>query len=239
MLDERKTEILRAVIREYIRSAQPVGSAHVARAPGVSVSSATIRNEMAVLEQEGFLHQPHTSAGRVPTDKGYRYFVDHLSPHQALDSQQVETVHDFFEATHGAIGRLLSDTSRLLASLTNYAAVVVRPVAEASIVRSIQLVPLSSRMAMAVVVLANGTVESEAIELAAEVNDAHVAASTAHLSAHMRGGALSTELLSSGDQTVDQLCAVALTALLRSHGSEDAEAFVRGASQLAQRVRRG
>jgi heat-inducible transcriptional repressor len=79
MLDERKTAILRAVVREYIETAQPVGSNHVVRAQGVNVSSATIRNEMAVLEQEGFLHQPHTSAGRVPTDKGYRYFVDHLT----------------------------------------------------------------------------------------------------------------------------------------------------------------
>jgi heat-inducible transcriptional repressor len=234
MLDERKTEILRAVIREYIRSAQPVGSAHVARAPGVSVSSATIRNEMAVLEQEGFLHQPHTSAGRVPTDKGYRYFVDHLSPQHALDSQRVEAVHDFFETTHGAVGRLLSDTSRLLASLTNYAAVVVRPAAEASVVRSLQLVPLSSRMAMVVAVLANGTVESEAIELAPEVNDAHIAATTAHLTAHQCGGALVTEIASSGDETVDQLCAVALGALVRKSNADDSQAFVGGASQLAR-----
>ena len=79
MLDERKTAILRAVVQEYITTAQPVGSGHVASAPGVNVSSATVRNEMAVLEQEGYLLQPHTSAGRVPTDKGYRFFVDHLA----------------------------------------------------------------------------------------------------------------------------------------------------------------
>ena len=81
MLDERKTAILRAVVQEYIGTGQPVGSSHIANAPGISVSSATVRNEMAVLEQEGYLVQPHTSAGRVPTDKGYRFFVDHLTPH--------------------------------------------------------------------------------------------------------------------------------------------------------------
>ncbi|MBA3982828.1 MAG: heat-inducible transcriptional repressor HrcA, partial [Acidimicrobiia bacterium] len=75
MLDDRKAAILSAVVREYITTAQPVGSTHIADAPGVGVSPATVRNELAVLEQEGFLAQPHTSAGRIPTDKGYRFFV--------------------------------------------------------------------------------------------------------------------------------------------------------------------
>ncbi|MBK5223735.1 MAG: hypothetical protein JJE52_12875, partial [Acidimicrobiia bacterium] len=79
MLDERKASILRAVVEEYIQTAQPVGSGHVARDPGVAVSPATVRNEMAVLETEGYLVQPHTSAGRIPTDKGYRFFVDTLT----------------------------------------------------------------------------------------------------------------------------------------------------------------
>ncbi len=77
-LDDRKASILRAVVEEYIETAQPVGSGHVARAAAVNVSSATVRNDMATLEQEGYLFQPHTSAGRVPTEKGYRFFVDTL-----------------------------------------------------------------------------------------------------------------------------------------------------------------
>ena len=83
MLDDRKTAILSAVVQEYIATALPVGSTHIAAAPGVRVSSATVRNEMAVLEQEGYLVQPHTSAGRIPTDKGYRFFVDHLGDARA------------------------------------------------------------------------------------------------------------------------------------------------------------
>ena len=78
MLDERKAAILRAVVEEYIDTAQPVGSAHVVKSSGVQVSSATVRNDMATLEQEGYLRQPHTSAGRIPTEKGYRFFVDNL-----------------------------------------------------------------------------------------------------------------------------------------------------------------
>ena len=86
MLDDRKTAILSAVVHEYIATALPVGSTHIADAPGVKVSSATVRNEMAVLEQEGYLVQPHTSAGRIPTDKGYRFFVDHLASPGRLDA---------------------------------------------------------------------------------------------------------------------------------------------------------
>src|SRR3546814_3934403 len=78
MLDDRKAAILRAVVEEYIDTAQPVGSAHVVKAADVKVSSATVRNDMATLENEGYLRQPHTSAGRIPTEKGYRFFVDHL-----------------------------------------------------------------------------------------------------------------------------------------------------------------
>lgn len=78
MLDERKATILRAVVTEYIETAQPVGSGHVAASAEVNVSSATVRNDMATLEAEGYLAQPHTSAGRIPTEKGYRFFVDQL-----------------------------------------------------------------------------------------------------------------------------------------------------------------
>jgi len=85
MLDDRKTAILAAVVQEYIATAQPVGSANVARTPSIQVSPATVRSELAVLEQEGYLVQPHTSAGRIPTDKGYRFFVDHLAMPGRLD----------------------------------------------------------------------------------------------------------------------------------------------------------
>ena len=91
MLDERKAAILRAVVEEYIETAQPVGSGHIA--PAVNVSSATVRNEMVALEHEGYLRQPHTSAGRVPTDKGYRYFVDTLRGPGQLGTAQIGRAH--------------------------------------------------------------------------------------------------------------------------------------------------
>jgi heat-inducible transcriptional repressor len=103
MLDERKAAILRAVVEEYIDTAQPVGSGHVAQAPGVDVSSATVRNEMATLEADGYLRQPHTSAGRVPTEKGYRFFVDHMRRPARLEPQSAEEVRDFFARAHGEV----------------------------------------------------------------------------------------------------------------------------------------
>src|SRR5437763_8111261 len=122
-LDERKAAILRAIVEEHISTAQPVGSQTIARSRGLGVSSATVRNEMAVLEREGYLVQPHTSAGRIPTDKGYRFFVDPLAPPGKLGATQRQQVQDFFARTHGELEQMLHDTSRLLSQLTDYAAV--------------------------------------------------------------------------------------------------------------------
>ena len=113
MLDDRKTAILRAVVQEYIGTGQPVGSTHIATAPDINVSSATVRNEMAVLEQEGFLAQPHTSAGRIPTDKGYRFFVDHLSQPGRLDDVKVSQVRALHRRQRNLRPRLHHRTLRL------------------------------------------------------------------------------------------------------------------------------
>ena len=235
MLDERKTAILRAVVHEYIETAQPVGSGHVARRPGVSVSAATVRNEMAVLEQEGYLVQPHTSAGRVPTDKGYRFFVDHLTEPGRLERAKVQQVRDFFDSSHGAIEQLLQDTTRLLAGLTDYAAVILGPSPEAATIRSIQVVGLSSRVAMVVAVLSNGAVESFQLELDDDTADARLAAASAHLQAHLGASAFASLPTppSSGDDAVDRLCAEAITALRHAVGDDEDDVFVGGASRMA------
>ena len=160
MLDERKSKILRAIVREYIETAQPVGSSHVAADATLKVSPATIRNEMAVLEQEGYLRQPYTSAGRVPTDKAYRVYVDEIAQPGVLDDARSEQVRDFFASAHGALERMLQHTTGLLTQLTSYTAVVTASTAEIAKVRSVQLVSLSERELMLVAVLSNGTVEN-------------------------------------------------------------------------------
>ena len=109
--ERRRAAILEAVVTEYIGTAEPVGSSHVASAPGVKVSSATVRSEMAALEREGYLVQPHTSAGRIPTDKGYRFFVDHLTGPGVLGPVQRRQVTQFFEQVHGEMETVLEHAS--------------------------------------------------------------------------------------------------------------------------------
>ena len=115
-LDERKAAILRAIVEEYVETAQPVGSQRVAGSRKLGVSSATVRNEMTVLEREGYIAQPHTSAGRIPTDRGYRYFVDHFTqPGRRSAAAQRRAVADFFTTSaHQALEDLLHETSQLL-----------------------------------------------------------------------------------------------------------------------------
>jgi heat-inducible transcriptional repressor len=233
MLDDRKTAILSAVVQEYIATALPVGSTHIADAPGVGVSSATVRNEMAVLEQEGYLVQPHTSAGRIPTDKGYRFFVDHLATPGRLDTTARVQVGEFFRTAHGRLEEMLHRTSDLLAQLTNYAAVVVGPRADAISVRNVQVVGLTATLAAVVVVLGNGTVESENIDLPPGTNDAHLASASAHLTALLGGSPLGSppNLRPTGDETVDTVCATALVALRRQ--LENEHVYVGGTSAMA------
>src|SRR5919108_2417035 len=180
-LDERKAQILKAIVEEYVETAQPVGSQTIARSRRLGVSSATVRNEMTVLEREGYLVQPHTSAGRIPTDRGYRFFVDQLTEPGPLDPARRQLVRDFFRKAHGELEQLLHDTSRLLATLTDYAAVVVGPAHEATTVRSVQVVGLGSRVALVVVVLSNGVVEKRSVDLVADVGDDRLAPPGAHL----------------------------------------------------------
>ena len=141
-LNARRAAILEAVVTEYIGTAEPVGSSHVASAPGVQVSPATVRSEMVALEREGYLVQPHTSAGRIPTDKGYRFFVDHLAAPGVLGPIQRRQVTQFFDQVHGEMETVLERATGLLTELTSYAAVVVGPSHETATIRSVQLVGL-------------------------------------------------------------------------------------------------
>jgi heat-inducible transcriptional repressor len=234
MLDERKAAILRAVVEEYIDTAQPVGSSHIA--PAVNVSSATVRNDMAALEQDGYLLQPHTSAGRIPTEKGYRYFVDQLTIPGPLGEAQSQQVRTFFASASHELERMLADTSKLLVDLTHYAAVVVGPQAEAATVRSFQLVSLTPRVALAVLVLSNGAVERRTLEMGHDVGDEYLAAATAHLSSHLVGRPLRDRpplLPPTGDALTDRVCDEAIRALDAPHAEEPDNVFVGGAARMA------
>jgi heat-inducible transcriptional repressor len=241
-LDERKATVLRAVVSTYIETAQPVGSGHVARTPGVSVSSATVRNDMSALEQEGYLHQPHTSAGRVPTDKGYRFFVDRLTsaPLASADSKQVRT---FFAEAHGELEQMLADTSRLLSNLTHYAAVVVSPPVEAATLRSVQMVGLSARVALVLVVLSNGAVDKHTVEFDRDIDDAALAVATGRLATRLTGEPLGAavelvnELAAEPDEGLDPPAELvarrAAASVLSAEHARAEHVYIGGAARMA------
>ncbi|MGH9092021.1 MAG: heat-inducible transcriptional repressor HrcA [Acidimicrobiales bacterium] len=235
-LDARKAAILEAVVTEYIGTAQPVGSQYVAQAAGVRVSSATVRSEMAALEQEGYLAQPHTSAGRVPTDKGYRFFVDHLAAPGVLGPAQRQKVSRFFDHVHGEMEEMLERTSGLLTELTSYAAVVVAPGHEATAIRSVQLVGLGPRLALVVVVLADGTVDKRTLEFAADVPEGVLERAAGCLQAHVQGRSLAAcdQPPPTGDRHVDAAVVAAAAALAELAVAEESDhVFVGSPSRLA------
>jgi len=241
MLDARKAAILRVVVEEYIETAQPVGSATVARVPELAVSSATVRNEMGVLEREGFLVQPYTSAGRIPTDKGYRFFVDSLSQPGSLGPTQSQLVRDFFAHAHGELEQMLHDTSRLLANVTDCAAVVIAPSHEVATILSIQLLARGPGNVLLVVVLSNAAVEKRSFEVAEDVTEASLTSATAHLSRALVGTAFGAgsvamgPVSATGDPAVDNLTRMVMAGLHVGHGSErDMDSvFVGGAARMA------
>ena len=235
-LDERKASILRAIVEEYVETAQPVGSQTVARSSGLGVSSATIRNDMTILEREGFIAQPHTSAGRVPTDLGYRYFVDHFSQGGPLPATQHRAVADFFASTHRALEDLLNETSQLLARVSKHAAMVVGPQPDQGVVRSVQLVRLHEWSVLLVVVLSNGAVERQVLHLGDDIDDARLATSAARIERELFGRAwgVTPEFMATGDAAVDRLATDVRTALLELATPESREPlYVGGVSNLA------
>jgi len=235
-MDSRKAEILRAIVEEYVATGQPVGSQTVASTRALNVSSATVRNDMTVLEREGYLMHPHTSAGRIPTDKGYRFFVDQFGRAAGLPTEHRQQVSDFFARASNAIEEMLHETSQLLSRITSHAAVIVGPPADAARIRSVQLVRLHENQLLVVAVLSSGVVEKEVLRIDHAPDDARVAAASASLDAHLREKALAAvgNVPASGDADTDALIAAATQALHgRAAHVASEPVFVGGTSRIA------
>jgi len=165
-LEERQKRILAAVVQEYVLTGEPVGSRTIARRYNLGVSPATIRNEMADLEEMGFLEQPHTSAGRIPSDYGYRYYVDHLMEPQGLSPEEQEHIRRRFQQRVLAIEQLLEETARLLSEITPYTAMALEPNPSRAKIEEVQIMPLAvPHRALLVVVTEGGMVEHRVLTL--------------------------------------------------------------------------
>lgn len=165
MSDERRLEVLRAIVQDYVATSEPVGSKSLLERHHLGVSAATVRNDMAVLEEEGLISAPHTSAGRIPTDAGYRLFVDRLSQIRPLTASQRRAIEKFL-AHSVDLDDIVERTVRLLASITNQAAVMQYPSLRRSRVRHIELVALAPTKAMLVLILDTGRVEQRIVDVA-------------------------------------------------------------------------
>jgi heat-inducible transcriptional repressor len=166
----RRLEILRAIVDEYVSTQEPVGSKSIAARSGLGISPATIRNEMAVLEDEGLITHPHTSAGRIPTDLGYRVFVDKLATVKPLSSAERRAIETFLEGALD-LDDVVLRTVRLLADVTKQVAVVQYPSMVKSRVRHVELVALTPSRLMMILITDSGRVEQRVLELATDVTD--------------------------------------------------------------------
>lgn len=165
MLSERQRLILNAIVDNYIHSAEPVGSRTISKREDIGFSSATIRNEMSDLEELGYLEQPHTSAGRVPSTKGYRFYVDNLIQPQYLDEKDLLKLKQLFAERILHAEQVVELTAQILTQLTNYTAIVLGPEIFEHRLKNIQIVPLNERQAVAIVVTHTGRVENKLIDL--------------------------------------------------------------------------
>ncbi|QEH61686.1 heat-inducible transcription repressor [Spiroplasma chinense] len=165
MLSKRQEMILQAIIEEYIKTASPVGSKRIQEVISMDVSSATIRNESAFLEETGFLEKAHTSSGRAPSTKGYRYYVDNLMKSNDMEEAKKQ-IDEIFKKRGSTIDQVLEETSRILSEMTNLAAVVSRENSNEEVKLSrVELIPLSSESAVVLFVLSNGQIENKAMNL--------------------------------------------------------------------------
>ena len=173
-MSNRRLEILRAIVDEYVATQEPVGSKAIADRHGLGISPATIRNEMAVLEEEGLIAQPHTSAGRIPTDSGYRLFVDRIETVKPLSAAERRAIETFLEGALD-LDDVVMRTVRLLADVTKQVAVVQYPSMIKSKVRHVELVSLTTSRLMIILITDSGRVEQRVVELSTEVNDIFIA----------------------------------------------------------------
>jgi heat-inducible transcriptional repressor len=188
-MDKRKEAILRAITDDYIETAEPVGSRTIARKYSLGVSPATIRNEMADLEESGYLQQPHTSAGRIPSDKGYRFYVDVLIPDPRVSEEEIVFVREKMMAPQVVVEEIIRRALRVLGIVTHYAAVAVAPSILDSVVRAVRFVPIDDSHLLAVVVTDPGLVQNRIAEVERMVPESLMLAGQ-RISARLRGKAL-------------------------------------------------
>jgi heat-inducible transcriptional repressor len=223
-LNERAQHLLRLLVESYIRDGQPVGSRALSRESGLNLSSATIRNVMADLEELGFVSSPHTSSGRVPTDKGYRFFVDTLLRVQPLDTASVSEIQRQLDSSHDSKA-LVAAASQLLSSVTRLAGVVTIPRSEQASITQIEFVPLSENRVLVVLVYNDREVQNRIIQLDRYRSADELKRAANFLSDHLRGRSVQQarrEILRQLEETHEHMNQIMKDAIALAHQLFDA-----------------
>ena len=236
MQDDRRLAVLRAIVEDYVSTQEPVGSKALVERHSLGVSPATVRNDMAALEEEGFITQPHTSAGRIPTDKGYRLFVDRLTTLKPMSAAEKRAIASFLD---GAVDLddVVHRSVRLLSQLTRQVAVVQYPTLSRSTVRHVELVALTPTRLLVVLILSTGRVEQRLVELDHDVSDDDVADVRSTVHRAVIGETIAAALtalrgLEQTDATTDAVVAMLVDAM--SDHRSDERVVVSGTANLAR-----
>lgn len=240
-MEDRKLAVLRAIVEDYVATQEPVGSKTLVERHRLGVSPATVRNDMAALEDEGLIAQPHTSAGRIPTDKGYRFFVDRLTTLKAMSAAEKRAISGFLEGAHD-LDDVVQRSVRLLAQLTQQVAIVQYPVLARSTVRHVELVALSTTRLLAVLILSTGRVEQRVIEVPVELTDELLGELRLRINTAVAGERISDAAGALGalpeiaDQPTSRTYTVVVAALVEamSNHSSDERVVVGGTANLAR-----
>jgi heat-inducible transcriptional repressor len=241
MSDDRRLAVLRAIVEDYVSTREPVGSKALVERHRLGVSPATVRNDMAALEEEGLIAQPHTSAGRIPTDKGYRLFVDRLTTVKPMSAAERRAIASFLEGAHD-LDDVVQRSVRLLAQLTQQVAIVQYPTLAGSTVRHIELVALTPARLLVVLILSTGRVEQRLVELPEDLDEGALADLRSRVNRAAVGERIASAVTALGDLT-DQVehtartpVAVVVASLIEamSNHRSDERVVVGGTSNLAR-----
>ncbi len=237
MLTDRKLLILRAIIDDYILTGIPVGSRTLSKRDDLRFSSATIRNEMADLEDDGFLEQPHTSSGRLPSDKAYRLYVDTLMRVSALESDEVSYIRGYFSSQMSAIEQAIRSTAKVISDVTNLTSVVTAPQLAGSHISRVQLVKLSGEKALLVLVFHTGAIKDVMIAMPEDTDPGYLDMVSNLITERVRGLTLAQALpvlqdIMQGDMTTHRdFMNMILDAVKRNAEAETGHKLIFGGTQ--------
>lgn len=187
-MDERKLKILAAVVDEYILTGEPVGSKAIAKVPGINVSAATIRNDMSMLEQLGYLEQPHTSAGRVPTFSGYRLYIDKLMKVESLSDSERQRLDDMLaQEEHLTEESIIQSAGKALAELTQCATVVANASPKFSVITKVEVVPTGKRLYLILLITSNGSIKNKACRLEFDLDEEQLSFFSHYIEENLQG----------------------------------------------------